>query len=529
MRRPVVGLSLLLAGGVGIGLRYGDAFDLEFLSLAAALIVWAAAVFFLVFRRDRLATLCIFGLAGLAGIAVGGSRDRPDYGGLPGVTGPGTHRTACTVEGVVNQDIMDAMAGANGDFIQFGLKCDALTVEGCRSAVSWPLRITLYGVPRYPPVYGERWVMDGTLLRGTDRRGGRDQSWRFLTSLSRSRRQERAGRSIAACSQWVRREAFGVLAHGVETRQGEIGVVSALLLGYRTCLPMEIQRSFVNTGTMHIVSISGLHVAILCSVLVSVIGLLRVPRTGWVFALGPVIVLYSLATGCRASAVRSGIMASAYLLAPALGRRPDTVSALALAGILILLWKPDQLTDIGCIFSFAAVAGILAMVPPLEALLQRWLEPDPLAVEGITDAEPWWRPSVLWMGQLGAVSVAAWIISTPLSLYYFGRFTPIALVANLLVIPLSFLIIVTGCLSLVAGACIGLWLAGIFNAANVVFVRLLTDGMRLLERVPLGHAEGWSLSLGGMMLLYTLLAVVLLCLPDMTKRHPQGETLEYGS
>jgi len=521
MRRPIVGLSLLFAAGVWTGLRHGDTAWLLTASLAAAACAWGAAAALLALHRDRAAAMCVYGLAGLLGVALSTCRQTPDHG-MEAVAGLVDGRIACTVEGTVNQDVMDRADGTAGNSIQFGLQCDAVTMNGTRHPVSQALLVTLYGVPRQPPIYGERWELEGSLQQGMNR-GGWRRPCTFRASLAKSRRLGKAEHSLPAIAQRLRRGASRILAHGIEKQKDVTGVINALLLGYRTLLPPDTQRSFVHTGTMHIFAISGLHVAILCSVLVGVISLLRVPRTGWVFALAPVIVLYALTTGSRASAVRAGIMASAYLLAPAIGRRPDTVSALALAGIIILAWKPGQLMDIGCIFSFAAVAGILAITPVFEAMLQRWLQPDPLAVPELTDADPWWRIPALSLGRLAAVSLAAWLTSVPLSLLYFGRFTPIALVANLLVIPLSFLIIATSCLSLAAGAGIGLWLAGIFNAANVVFVRLLTVGMRVLEKVPYGHAEGWRISLASMALWYILLAYAVLQLHENTRTDANAE------
>lgn len=521
MRRPIVGLSLFFAAGIWTGLRVDAPAGLLPVSLAAAAGAWVAAAVLLALHRNRSGTLCIHGLAGLLGLASCTGHRTADSG-LEAIANTLPEPITCSVEGSVNRDPMEIQDGTHDRFIQFGLQCDTLTVEGSRHTVSQPLLVTLYGAPRFPPVYGERWALEGTLRRGRDR-GGRVGQWMLRTGLARSRRIEQAGRSLPALAQKLRRTAAAILAHGIEKQQDVTGVVNALLLGYRTLLPPETQRSFVNTGTMHIFAISGLHVAILCSVLVSMISLLRVPRTGWVYALAPVILLYALTTGSRASAVRAGIMASAYLLAPATGRRPDTVSALALAGILILAWKPEQLMDIGCIFSFAAVAGILAIVPVLEGMLQRYLRPDPLAVPELTDAAPWWRIPARWLAQLAAVSLAAWLTSMPLSLYYFGRFTPVALVANLLVIPLSFLIITTCCLSLVAGAGIGLWLAGILNAANVVFVRLLTGGMRVLEMIPYGHADGLRITLPAMTIWYLLLACMVVILRNPLRQKAMTE------
>ncbi len=511
MRRPVVGLSLAFASGVWAGLRYVDRVEWIPAALVAGSSIWLLAAMFLACRRQRSAVSCLYLLSCVLGMVVAIGSGRPGKG-LATVPGLENGRTACTLEGVIHQDVIDVMDSSGRDRLRFGLRCDAVTVAGVRHEVVQPVSVTLFGTLRRSPVYGERWGFEGTLFDRTTRPSGRYGEWTFHAGAGRARCIEKASRSLATFSQRLRRRAAAILAHGIEDRTDATGVINALLLGYRTRLPPPIRRSFANTGTMHIFAISGLHVAILGSVLVFAIGMLRVPRTGWVFALAPVILLYAVTTGSRASAIRAGIMATAYLLAPALRRRADAISALALAGILILVWQPAQLMETGFVFSFTAVTGILAIVPLFESVWQRCLGHDPLAAPVLADEEGrWWRLPALYGGRLAAVSLAAWLTSLPLSMYYFGRFAPIALAANLLVMPLAFLIIVTGCLSLATGVCIGLWPAGVFNAANGVFIGLLTGGMRHLEAVPFGYSEGWRISRFAVMLWYLLLGMAVLC------------------
>ncbi len=511
MRRPAVGLGLVFAAGVGGGLWLPAAPGVLPAVLGGCACLWLFMLLLHGRGQDRLVAAGLFVLTGLLGYVMA---IRPVAGrGLADALGRTVSRwTDCTVSGTVNRDVAE-MAGSDAtNRTLFGLQVDTVVLGGVTNRVQEMLSVTLYGTPKPPPVYGERWTLTGTLNRHVWK--GRVQ-WRFRGGLRGAQRHPQAGWTIPAFTQHMRRGASAILDHGVEGMDDVTGVVKAMLLGYRARLAPDINRSFANTGTMHVFAISGLHVAILCSVLVFAIGLCGVPRTCWVFALAPIILLYAITTGCRASAIRAGVMASAYLLAPALRRRPDVISAMALAAIGILAWQPVQLVDIGCILSFAAVAGILTIVPVLDAMLLDWLRPDPLAVPGLTAGAPWWRPIALWVGRLATVSVAAWLTSVPLSLYFFGRFSPIALIANLIVVPMAFLIIVTGCLSLVAGAGIGLWLAGIFNSANAVFVRFVIGAMRLLEVVPYGHAEDARISLGGMVLWYALLIYATLILRDL--------------
>ncbi len=486
--------------GVWTGLQTAGLQAIPLMTAAAA--VWGLAVLLHWRSRERAATLGVYVVIGLLGVVL--SLRVHDSGRFSDLGMDLPERLRCTVEGVVNQDAIARAAGGTVARLQFGMHCDRLIVDGRSFPVAEPLMVTMYGVPREPPQYGERWHLDGTLIRGPAR-GGRQPAWRLQAGSRQSRRVAQAGNSIFIRAHRIRGEASAILSAGMEGHDAATGVVNALLLGYRARLPAEVQRAFTRTGTLHIFAISGLHVGILCAILIFGIGVLRVPWASRVFVLAPIIGLYTIATGSRASAIRAGIMAMAYLLAPALGRRPDAISALGLAGVCLLVWKPEQLMDMGFIFSFTAVAGILGIVPLLERHLQTWLRGDPLVSPEVDDPVARWKTPVLWVGRLASVSLAAWLSTAPLSLYFFGRLAPIALVANLIVVPLAFLILVTGCLSLAGGALSGLWLSSVFNSANAVFVRLLTGGMHVLEQVPYGHFQGLHFPFPALVLWYAVL------------------------
>ena len=224
---------------------------------------------------------------------------------------------------------------------------------------------------------------------------------------------------------------------------------------------------------------------IVCLLFTFVLRALRVSRDRWVLALAPLLMAYTLATGARASAVRACIMAIIYYLAPLVGRRADVPSGIAAAAVLILAWAPAQLVDVGFIFSFVVVTGIVALYPLFEQPLRRLWAPDPFRLQPENAGMRIWRGVLRYLCGLAAVSCSAWLASAPLTAYFFGWFAPVALVSNLLVIPLAFLIVVSGSLSLVAGS-IWMLLADVFNHASLALVSLLVAVVRGLAKVPFG-------------------------------------------
>ena len=214
----------------------------------------------------------------------------------------------------------------------------------------------------------------------------------------------------------------------------------------------------------------------------------RISRVYWVLFMAPLLVFYTILTGARASAVRACIMAIIYYMAPLLGRKADVASALALAALIILAVSPAQLLDVGFIFSFVVVAGIVVYYPIFERPLRRFWEVDPARLQEEHKAIKALRGCARYICTLTAISCSAWLASMPLTAYYFGRFAPVALPANLVVIPLVFLIVLSGCLSLLLGSCVWV-LAEIFNNASLALIWVLSRTMAAVRAIPGGSLD----------------------------------------
>jgi competence protein ComEC len=325
-------------------------------------------------------------------------------------------------------------------------------------------------------------------------------------SASGSRRLSRGhGNAFLRWCYRSRERARELLGRGIDQKTAHVAVLHALLLGYRGEIPHEIRDSFTATGTLHIFAISGLHVGIIVMLLIWALRLAGISRPHWVLFLAPALVVYTAMTGARASAVRACIMTIIYFLGPLLSRKPDPLSALALAAILILAVVPDQLFDVGFIFSFVIVTGLILLCPHFERPLRRLWQRDPLRTGG----EPAWAGFLRAIGRyscsLVALSCSAWLASAPLTAYFFHRVCPITLLANLFVVPTAFLIVVAGCLSLVFGSLLEA-LAVPLNLASAALITLLLRVIRGLQSVPFASLEvhdmpawimwGWYAALG---------------------------------
>jgi ComEC/Rec2-related protein len=229
--------------------------------------------------------------------------------------------------------------------------------------------------------------------------------------------------------------------------------------------------------------------------LLAVLRYVGVTQPFWFYWLTPLLTLYVMMTGLAPSAVRACLMAVVFWLAPMLQRRPDGLTALAWSAVLILAWDATQWRDIGFLLSYAAVLGLLLIYPPLAAHTHGWLRTDPWRLQ----EEPWWRrwsrATVRYSALLALTSMAVCLVTDPLTARYFNLLSPVALLANLAVIPAAGLMMTLGVLALLGGA---LWspLADLFNSANLPVISFIMRCTEWSAALPGGHfylrSPAWS-------------------------------------
>ena len=238
--------------------------------------------------------------------------------------------------------------------------------------------------------------------------------------------------------------AHRVLSRGVPDDAGA-RLVRSMVLGWREGLEDGWREVFLESGTLHVFAISGLHIALVSAVLVQVLRLLRVDRgwCGWMVV--PLTWAYVAATGWQASAVRAGVMSTVVVMGWALRRPSDLLNSLAASAWIILWADPSQLFQAGFQLSFGVVAGMVLWVSPLEAVLERWVEGDGVVPEALRPRLwRWARAAGRWIAVNLATSLAAWVTALPLGIHYFQLVSVSGLVANLVVVPLSGICLVAG-------------------------------------------------------------------------------------
>ncbi len=278
--------------------------------------------------------------------------------------------------------------------------------------------------------------------------------------------------------------AKATLALGLPAEDEPLRLLWAMTLGWRTAFTGDIGEPFLRAGTMHLFAIDGLRIALLSGMMVALFRALRLGRA-WGGALAiPIIWFYTAATGWEPSAIRASVMMTIVLGGRALKRPGDLLNSLAAAALVILVWEPRQLFEASFQLSFFVVLTIALMLPPLNDFIDKLLKHDPLLP---SELRPGWQKALQWgariLARYGALSLAAWIGSLPLSAKYFHLFSPVSTPANILAVPLGTLALMANLGALVCGHWLP-WFTELFNHAAWFFMVAMTRVSELATRIP---------------------------------------------
>jgi len=278
--------------------------------------------------------------------------------------------------------------------------------------------------------------------------------------------------------------AHQTLARGLPEPDEPLRLMWAMTLGWKTALTGEVDEPFMKTGTMHIFAISGLHIALIAGILVSLLRVARVPRIWCGLVVIPLIWFYTAATGWQSSAIRSTVMMTIIIGGWSLRRPSDLLNSLAAAAFVILLWDPQQLFQASFQLSFFVVLSIALFLPPLERLRDRLLAVDPLlAPEAMTKRQRAGRFLLRALTASLATSLAAWLGSLPLTAHYFHLFSPVTLLANLLIVPMASFTLMCNLGSLICGDWLP-WFTVLFNHCGWFWMLAMVKLSRWATELP---------------------------------------------
>ena len=449
MRRPALWTALYFALGIGLH-RYIGVFPLPTLLCALVVICTCGTGLWWQWNKRNMSILFAGLLVLLGALRSAQSLERAvDHFALflP------ADRTLVEVEGLVSSDPerIDGDCRIVFDVLQLVVKDTVRAVSGkalirFKAGTASPayrdrmqLQIQLYqpGPPRNPGTFDYR---DFLKRKGIDALG---------TVLKRSQiiahRHEKDdwwAKIVLPVRNLIRRAIEQNLSGG------PAGLLKGVLLGAKHAVPEEIKTTFAQTGVNHVLAVSGLHVGLIAGTVFFMLKILGIGRGITAALTICALIFYALITGLPPSVVRASTMGCVALLGIVGQRDIDGGNILGIAGLGLLIARPQDLFDVGFQLSFVATGGILIFYRPLRDLLPQ--------------KKGWYDTCVA--GPL-AVSIAAQATTLPFIVAYFGLVSVIGLIANLIVVPIIGIGVGLGLLTVLAFAC---WepLATILNAAN---------------------------------------------------------------
>ncbi len=211
------------------------------------------------------------------------------------------------------------------------------------------------------------------------------------------------------------------------------GLLQALILGDKSEVDPEVRTAFADTGVIHVLAVSGLHVGYVLIILLALTRVLRIPW-GWdrlAVIIG--LIFFVLLTGGKPSVIRAALMTGLYILAPVVNRPAKVWNLIAAAALSILVFNPIYIYDLGFLLSFTAVISIIFFYNLFEKIL-----PVKMRVSNIKNK------FLKYSWGLFLVSLSAQIGTLPFTVLFFHRLPIIALVANVLIVPLIGILVALG-------------------------------------------------------------------------------------
>lgn len=225
-------------------------------------------------------------------------------------------------------------------------------------------------------------------------------------------------------------------------------LTAALLFGCLQGLDNESRSDFIRSGTVHILTVSGLHIGMFAGALFFLLGFL--PFRAKLLTVPFLTLLYTLATGLQMPAFRAFLMLFCWCVLRAFLLRGSGINSVFMACSLLLLWSPFQIRDAGFQYSFLCVIFLVATAPVASQWVRIAFEKD-FWIPAKTVSPPMRlkRNVLLWLWLSVAGCLTAWAASFALTLFYQGISVPFALPANFLVLPLAWVSFLVFCTSIV--------------------------------------------------------------------------------
>jgi competence protein ComEC len=271
----------------------------------------------------------------------------------------------------------------------------------------------------------------------------------------------------------------------------QLGVAEALIAGIKSELDQETLQAYSDTGAIHVLSVSGMHVGILFLAFSWLLSKVLNPKKLWFTVIVLVLLwLYALFTGLSPSVCRATLMFSMIQIGLVIKRDNNTLNTLFMSALILLIINPNWIFDVGFQLSYLAVLGIVVLYPKLRVLVEIQ------------------NRHLRWLYEISAVSFAAQLFTFPLSIYYFHQFPNYFLLTNPFVAIISFPLLPIGVVLIFVSNVpfLGYYLGVVFKYLLIALNKFIV----FAQHIPNSVSKGMEISPSSVVLLYALIVFIIL-------------------
>jgi len=509
--RPCFALAISFAVGIWLGtflsVSWGWAFGLMPVCLAG-----------MILKHDRASVVCLYGMFALVGFIHAQSAQILPAGHVAHLRYD-ERRDMVLVEGVITSDV-DVRTTQRGTKTVFEMDVESISGR----PKSGKVMVNIFR--RESLNYGQRIVLSGKLHKPFP--GSTSGHFSYEDYLKRNgiywmlsvRKDAEVqifadgqGSPFRAFALRSRHQFKGILDQHLNDL--EAGVIQSLVLGGRYYIPDSVRQVFVETGTAHILAISGMNIGSIVLLVVIMLGVIRIPRTMQLVLTIVLLAAYCYFTGANPSVVRATVMAIVFLGGCLAEREQEALNSLGLSAMIILLFDPLSLFDIGFQLSFAGVFSIIVLYPRVYSLCAG------------TKTHKGHRAWTIMMQAL-CLSLAAWIGVAPLIAYYFQIVTPVTILANVPIVPFVSALMMLG-IGLMAAGLFSPWLASCFAACVKAVLVVMMLIIESFNRIPFSHWPMKDVTHAGMIMYYCILFLVFFWIDRKRTSKPAGDHAHFLS
>ncbi len=282
----------------------------------------------------------------------------------------------------------------------------------------------------------------------------------------------------------------------------EYAVISAILLGQTDKIDPELIKEYQGSGAIHVLSVSGMHVGLIfvsLSILLSFLDKVKRGKVAKALLMLFAIWFYAMLTGMSPSVIRASAMLSFIIIGKSLRRDTDTMNILLASAFFILLFNPFLIADVGFQLSYLAVGGIVL----INEAITKLFTPNNYLI------------NKLW--ETTAVSLAAQLVTTPLSILYFHQFPNYFLLTNVVVFIFAGVVMYAGIFVILVSFIP--YVSSISAKILVYLVMGMNKSIGFIEGLPYSVSRGIDINLLETILLYILIFALMLLYFQKAKRY----------